>query len=169
MVKTLIRLPVQPSWIFTQTPFFWNVSNYLHQSITKPTKCARQRLRSAWASAQPDESSLCAQWVVKDSIRSVWYQSSLCAQWVVKDTKFLHADIEYSIRLGGCPGCSIFAGRKCHFFGFGVLELILFSIVLCLCMFYSRKPNNLQLWFFPTVKEHSIPRIERFYNTFQND
>ena len=28
--------------------------------------CAQQRLRSAWASAQSDQSSLCAQWVAKD-------------------------------------------------------------------------------------------------------
>ena len=43
--------------------------------VTKPTKwvCAQRRLRSAWASAQSD-------------------QSSLCAQWVAKDPSFLHAD-----------------------------------------------------------------------------
>ena len=62
--------------------------------------CAQRRLRSAWAYAQSD-------------------QSSLCAQWVAKDPRFLHADSEDSdqtgqmprliwtlIRLGGCPGWS---------------------------------------------------------------
>ena len=49
--------------------------------------CAQQRLRSARASAQSD-------------------QSSLCAQWVAKDLRFHHADGEDSIRLGGCPGRS---------------------------------------------------------------
>ena len=39
--------------------------------------CAQRRLRSAWASAQSD-------------------QSSLCAQWVAKDPSFLHADSEDS-------------------------------------------------------------------------
>ena len=36
--------------------------------ITKPTKwlCAQRRLRSAWASAHSDQSSLCTQWVSKD-------------------------------------------------------------------------------------------------------
>ena len=36
--------------------------------MTKPTKweCDQPRLRSAWASTQSDQSSLCAQWVVKD-------------------------------------------------------------------------------------------------------
>ena len=36
--------------------------------MTKPTKwvCAQPRLRSAWASAKSDQSSLCAQWVAKD-------------------------------------------------------------------------------------------------------
>ena len=37
--------------------------------------CAQRRLRSAWASAQSD-------------------QSLLCAQWVAKDPRFLHADSE---------------------------------------------------------------------------
>ena len=37
--------------------------------------CAQRRLRPAWASAQSD-------------------QSSLCAQWVAKDPSFLHADSE---------------------------------------------------------------------------
>ena len=45
--------------------------------MTKPTKwvCAQRRLRSAWASTQSD-------------------QSSLCTQWVAKDLRFLHADSE---------------------------------------------------------------------------
>ena len=42
--------------------------------------------------------------------RPVWSESSLCAQWVVKDPSFLQADSEESaktlIRLGGCPGWS---------------------------------------------------------------
>ena len=35
--------------------------------MTKPTKwlCAQRRRRSAWASAQSDQSSLCAQWIAK--------------------------------------------------------------------------------------------------------
>ena len=45
--------------------------------IIKPTKwlCTQRRLRTAWASAQSD-------------------QSSLCAQWVAKDRSFLHEDNE---------------------------------------------------------------------------
>ena len=36
--------------------------------MTKPTKwlCTQQRLRSAWASVQSDQSSLCTQWIDKD-------------------------------------------------------------------------------------------------------
>ena len=45
-------------------------SCYIHISrdMTKPTKrvCAQRRLRSAWADAQSDQSSLCVQWVAKD-------------------------------------------------------------------------------------------------------
>ena len=46
--------------------------------------CAQQRLRSAWASAQSD-------------------QSSLCAQWVAKDPSFLHTDSEDSDETGRMP------------------------------------------------------------------
>ena len=63
--------------------------------MTKPTKwvCAQQRLRSAWASAQFD-------------------QSSLCAQWVAKDPRFLHEDSEDSDQTGRMPRLIwVFAGR----------------------------------------------------------
>ena len=46
--------------------------------------CAQQRLRSAWASTQTD-------------------QSLLCAQWVAKDPMFLHADSEDSDQTGRMP------------------------------------------------------------------
>ena len=46
--------------------------------------CAQRRLRSAWASAQSD-------------------QSSLCAQWVAKGPSFLHADSEDSDQTGRMP------------------------------------------------------------------
>ena len=54
--------------------------------MTKPIKwlCAQRRLRSAWASAQSD-------------------QSSLCTQWVAKDPSFLHADSEDSDQTGWMP------------------------------------------------------------------
>ena len=57
--------------------------------MTKPTKwvCAQRRLRSAWASAQSDQSSLCTQWVAKDPRFFMWTEKT-------------------PIRLGGCPGWS---------------------------------------------------------------
>ena len=48
--------------------------------------CAQQRLRSAWASAQSD-------------------QSSLCTQWVAKDPSFLHAQSDQSLRCPHMPFC----------------------------------------------------------------
>ena len=63
--------------------------------VTKPTKwvCAQRRLRSAWASAQSD-------------------QSSLCAQWVAKDPSFLHTDSEDSDQTGRMTRLIwVFAGR----------------------------------------------------------
>ena len=99
----------------------------LSHDMTKPTKwvCAQRRLTSAWASAQSDQFSLCAQWVAKDPmflhadsedsdqtgrmsrktqvslvIRPVWSESSLCAQWVAKDPRFLLVDNEDSDQIG---------------------------------------------------------------------
>ena len=57
---------------------------HLHDKTNKMT-CAWQRLRSAWASAQSD-------------------QSSLCTQSVAKDPSFLHVDSEDSDQTGGYPG-----------------------------------------------------------------
>ena len=55
----------------------------MSHDMIKPTKSVRdkRRLRSAWASARSD-------------------QSSLCAQWVAKDQRFLHADSEDSDQTG---------------------------------------------------------------------
>ena len=52
----------------------------------KPTKwvCTQGRLRSAWATTQSD-------------------QSSLCVQWVAKDPSFLHVDSEDSDQTGQMP------------------------------------------------------------------
>ena len=68
---------------------------YMSHDMTKPTKwvCAQRRLRSAWASAQFD-------------------QSSLCAQWVAEGPRFLHADSEDSDQTGWMPRLIwVFAGR----------------------------------------------------------
>ena len=61
----------------------------------KPTNylCAQRWLRSAWASVQFD-------------------QSSLCTRWVAKDPSFLHVDSEDSDQTGQMPGLIwVFAGR----------------------------------------------------------
>ena len=68
---------------------------HLSHDMTKPTKwlCAQRRLRSAWVSAQSD-------------------QSSLCAHWVAKGPKFLHADSVDSDQTGRMPRLIwVFAGR----------------------------------------------------------
>ena len=68
--------------------------------------CAQRRLRSAWASALSD-------------------QSSLCAQWVAKDPSFLHADSKDPDQTGRMPRLIwVFAGRTCHFVGFVMRRLI---------------------------------------------
>ena len=62
----------------------WN--EHMSCGMTKSTKwvCAQRRLRSAWASTQSD-------------------QSSLCAQWIAKDPSFLHAESKDSDQTGRIP------------------------------------------------------------------
>ena len=63
--------------------------------LTKPTKwlCAQRKLRSAWASAQSDQSLRCPN------------EESLGPQLPIERTA------KTLFRLGGCPGWSVFAGR----------------------------------------------------------
>ena len=74
---------------------------YLNR-MTKPTNwlCTQQRVRSAWASTQSD-------------------QSLLWDQWVAKDPCFLYADSAGSDQTGWMPRLIwVFAGRTCYFDGF---------------------------------------------------
>ena len=67
---------------------------------------AQRRLRSAWASAQSD-------------------QSPLCTQCVAKDSMLLHPNSKVSDQTRRTPRLIlVFAGRACHFVGFVVLRLI---------------------------------------------
>ena len=89
ITSRIILTLVQP--IFTSIPF-WERIHITVQQIEpvhdKTTKwmCVQWRLRSAWASAQSD-------------------QSSVCTQWLAKDPSFLHADSETD-QIGWCPGWS---------------------------------------------------------------
>ena len=77
----------------------------MSRRTTKPTNdmCAQRRLSLAWASAE---------------------QSSLCAQEVVKDPMFLHADSEDSAQTGRMPRLTwVFAERTGHFVGFVMRRL----------------------------------------------
>ena len=63
------------------------------QNQQNDAQCAQWRFRSAWASAQSD-------------------QSSLWAQWVAKGPNFLHADSKYSDQTGRMPRLIwVFAGH----------------------------------------------------------
>ena len=77
----------------------WALRNEMSRQNQQNCMCAQRRLRSAWASSQPD-------------------QSLLCAQWVAKDPSFLQADIKDSEQTGQMPWLNwVFAGRMCHFAG----------------------------------------------------
>ena len=64
------------------------------------------RLRSAWASAQSDQSLHCPYEEDSDQpghLPSLIRESSLCAQWVAKALRFLHANSEDSDQTGRMP------------------------------------------------------------------
>ena len=95
--------------------------------MTKPIKwlCAQRRLRSAWASAQS-------------------HQSSLCAQWVAKVPAFFMRTAKTLIRLGGCPGWSSLGAR--HFVGFVMRRLICrFWVLLCLVSWGKRSFGSFEI------------------------
>ena len=68
-------------------------------------------------------------------IHPVWSESSLCAQWVAKDTSFLHADSEDSDQTGRTTRLIwVFTGCTCHFVGFVTRQLKCFACDdVCLC------------------------------------
>ena len=71
-----------------------------------------------WAASwQNQQNDLC--------VRPVWSESSLSPQWVAKDPSFLHADSEDSDQTGWMT--CVFPGCTCHFVGFVMRQLKLFS------------------------------------------
>ena len=72
-------------------------------------------------------------------IRPVRSESSLCAQWVDKDTSFLHPDNEDSDQTERMPRLiCVFAGRTCHFVGCVVNRLIFENILVLYYMTYKK-------------------------------
>ena len=62
-------------------------------------------------------------------IRPVWSETSLCAQRVAEDPSLLHADSEDSDQTRRMPRLIwVFAKRNCHFVGFIIRRLILYSL-----------------------------------------
>ena len=125
-ISLRIRSWVVPGWKLRRQVFSWRGSsvslNYLavisvfnwaaSWQNQQNGMCAQQRHRSAWASAQSD-------------------QSSLCAQWVAKDSSFLHVDNEDSDQTGWMPRLIWgFAGRTGHFVGFVMRQLNLLLLLL---------------------------------------
>ena len=107
---------------------------------TKPTKwlCAQRRLRSAWASAQSD-------------------QSSLCAQWVAKDPSFLHADSEdWSDRADAQADLSLRWAHS-HIVGFVMRRLILVT-VSAPCKSTTRRFTTNRIFFTQALNDNHSTR-----------
>ena len=104
--------PVQPMSTWLSSLLYRNLLHNLSRNTTKPTKwvCAQRRLRSAWASAQSDQ-SLCSVRVKKPWILSypLCAQRRLWSDW---------ADAQADLSLGW---------EHSHFVGFVMSRLFFFS------------------------------------------
>ena len=88
--------------------------------------------------------------------RIIRSESSLCAQWIAKDTRFLHADSEEADQTGRMPRLIwVFAGRTGRFVGFVVLRLIC-TLCLCrqICLDRAKESNRLDR----SLKQPNRPR-----------
>ena len=101
-------------WVLIKLQFLWTAvrqsywmscclleADEMSRHMIKPTKWLRsqRRLRSAWASAQFDQSSLCTQWVAKDQAFFMWTMKTDQTGWMPRLIW-------------------VFAGCTCHFVGF---------------------------------------------------
>ena len=73
--------------------------------------CAQQRLWSAWASAQSDQSLLCAQWVAKDP------------SFLLADSEDSDAQADLSVRWAHMPFCWFYHEVGGFFWVFNVFSL----------------------------------------------
>ena len=78
---------------------------------------------ASWQNQQNDVRPAKTQ--ISMGICPVWSESSLCAQWVAKDTSFLHADSEDSDQTGRMPRLIWVFAVAHHFVGFVMMRLIL--------------------------------------------
>ena len=113
----------------------WWLNYHLSWSMTKLTKwfCALWRLWSAWASAQPN-------------------QSLLCTQWVAKDPRLLHAHSKDLTRLGEYPGWSesllgaqvilLVLSCSCSFWLFSTYSLRKIDCSFCLICGYTSQSTT---------------------------
>ena len=87
---------------------FWNSRNVLYVHITciildKTKRIQPRHDKTNKMSVRPAKTQISL------GVRSVWSESSLCAQWVAKDSGFLHVDSEDSDQTGRMIW--VFAGR----------------------------------------------------------
>ena len=133
-------------------PILWRTRK-LSRDVTKPTKwvCAQQRLRSAWATAQSDQSLRCP------GIRPIWSESSLSA-WRNLESLAAHwAHSEDSYQTGRMSRLIwVFTGRTFNLLvlSWGDSNVMTVPILkhfknatLDLMPISSRKPNNSSYWY----------------------
>ena len=128
------------------TVFFWCFDKWVTARQNQQNDmCAKCRLRSAWASAQSD-------------------QSSQCTQWVAEDPMFLHAYSEEFDQTGQMPKLIwVFAGRKVILLvlSWGSsnnnAKMVLFNVsdIKCILWGWSEPLQSFKLWYYyPSQREN---------------
>ena len=110
---------------------FWLLDSQELSCLT--TKPAKWSVCPAKTRISLGESSLYAQWVVKDP--------SFLHAWVAKDPCFLHTDSEGSDQTGQMPRLIwVFAGRTGHYVGFVMRRISCFVLLIYLCTLLLHEP-----------------------------
>ena len=131
VVETAVSLTIQENLRKYKTSTIYNVIKS-QNSVTRLKKASQKSKNKRATSWQKQQNGMCAQ----RRLRSAWAstqsdQSSLCAQWVTKGPKFLHADSEDSDQTRRMPRLIwVFAGRTGHFVGFVMRRLKLWHSIL---------------------------------------
>ena len=113
--------------------------------------CAQRRLWSAWASAQSDQSSLCAQWVAKDPSFlhanspdwSNWADAQAHLSLRLAHTHVVAFDMSRLISVLSTvivSLCSVNSNNQITFFFFFVVVVVV--VVVVVLMFDSRAPGR---------------------------
>ena len=114
MLKSSIKTAIESkNKLSCQIRHFCAVAFLIRKDINEPRHDKTNKMSVRLAKTQ-----------ISLGIRPVWSESSLCAQYVAKDSRFLHADSEDSDQTWRMPRLICLRWAHTHFVGFVMTRLI---------------------------------------------